>query len=154
MDSERPTDSEDLRCHRLFYEIYPTPTPGAANSENERFEMVLHFAVERRREPDDPESRRAFSVLMSLAEVLIQSVNSYAPYRLDMPAAYYTLHPSGRSAPPLLTRTISLVFSGIVPNKIPDRPGILAHLTAVLALQGVPPLQNAGARNASDGDRQ
>ena len=145
MDLERTIRSEDLHGWRLFYEIYPMPISGAADTQNEWFEIVLHIEVEEHRALDHPESHRASSILTSLADLLIQSAKSYAPFGLEMPASYYTLHPpgSGHPAPPLLARTISLVFSEIAPNEIHDGLGILARLKLELALLGVPHLQSA-----------
>lgn len=148
MDLERKINPQDPSGRRMFYEVFPMPITIAAYMDEQWFEIALHIEVEGPRARDHPESRRAFSILTSLADLLIQSVRPYAPYNLEMPPCYYTLHPveSGHPASPRLARTLSLVFTDISPNRVHDGLGILARLESELAFLGVPHLQNASGR--------
>lgn len=137
---------EDFGRLRVFYEIYPDLTLQVENAAGTWFEIALHIEVEEHRPPDHPKSREAFSVLMEVADRLVECVKSHVPYGLEMPMAYHTLHPraAGRPAPPRLARTISLVFSDIGPYTLHAEPQILARLRAELAHLGIPRLERAG----------
>jgi len=147
MQPDGPTLLEDIHRLQVSYEIYPDLTLQAEDVPGTWFEIALHIKVDEPHPPDHPESREAFSVLMGLADLLIQRVKPYAPYGLEMPPSYYTLLPlaSDRHASPRLARTISLVFSGVGPYTVHEQPNILTRLKAELAHLGVPHLHQASA---------
>ncbi len=140
MQLDGQTLLKDIRRLRVSYEVYPDLTLQVEDASGMWFEIALHIEVEEYRPADHLKSREEFSVLMGVAERLIQRVKSHAPYRLEMPGSYHTLHSPapGRPALPSLARTISLVFSDIGrPYTLHEEPGILARLRAELALLGI-----------------
>jgi hypothetical protein len=130
----------NLRHIPLFYEIYPELTPHAGDEPGTWFEIALHLGVEEYRPPDHPVSRERFSVLMELAEFLVQRLQPYAPYGLDMPTSYYTLNLPlpGNCTQPRLACTASLVFSDFGLDTDLAEPPILTQLKAELSLLGIP----------------
>ena len=133
---------EDIRRFLVFYEIFPERIPQAGDAPSSWCEIALHVEVEEHRPPEHPNSREALFVLIGLADLLIQRVQSHAPYQLDMSALYNSLHPppSGDFTQPRLARTISLVFPDITPYTHLEEPDILAQLRAELTLLGIPRL--------------
>jgi hypothetical protein len=133
----------DIQRFGIWYEIYPDLTL-QAEAPVSWFEIALHAEVDQHRPSGDPKSRESFSVLMSLADLLIERIQGHAPYRLDLSASYHSLRPNaaGLPAPPALSRTISLVFSDVGPYTILEEPPILRQLRAELGLLRIPRLDH------------
>lgn len=134
LDGERLR--EVLRRERVFYEIYPDLTWQPADWTLTWFELALHAETEYK-PPTSSGSREVFSVLMDLAEFLIQRIRSQAPYQVDLSASYYTLHPPGRGGEvsrTRLSRSHSLVFFDIDPYRRLEEPVLLTQLKAHLSL--------------------
>jgi len=133
---------ESLRRFRVFYEIHPELALQAEDAPASWFEIALHAEGEECRSPDHPKSREAFSVLMDLADFLVQRLGAHAPYALDISASYQTLHPpaSGDLTPPRLARTVSLVFSGVGPCTRLEEPRMLTQLRDELSRLDIPRL--------------
>ncbi len=122
---------QDLQCYRLFYEVYPSVAEGNVNGE--WFEVALHLEVAERRPHSHPENQRASLLLIEVADYLVQRVKAHAPFALDMPPCYYTLHPN-----PLRTAlTLSLVFSNARPHTAKAEPAMLTQLRAELEHLGI-----------------
>ena len=131
---------EDVRRLRVCYEVYPEIPLEAADEHGGWFEIALHAQVEEPHPSDHPDSSEVFSALMRLADVLIQRIQSHAPYGLELSPSYHTLHPpeSGDSSQVRLSRTISLVFSDVAPYTQIEEPRILTQLKAELRLLSIP----------------
>ena len=95
----------------VFYGIYPDPTLQLKSAPATWFEVALHAEMTEYRPPEHPESREAFSVLMDLADYLIQRIQSHAPYGLEISDSYYLLLSTApEGGRPRLARTVSLIF--------------------------------------------
>ncbi len=116
---------EELQGFRLFYEVYP--------SVGEWFEVALHLEVTERRPHSHPESQKASLLLIEVADHLVQRVKSHAPFALEMPPCYYTLHPN----PVRTALTLSLVFSDARRHSGMGEPALLTQLRAELEQLGI-----------------
>jgi hypothetical protein len=138
--SESQALREDVRRLRVCYEVYPEIPLDAADEHGGWFEIALHAQVAEPHPSDHPNSREVFSTLMRLAEVLIQRIQSHAPYGLDLSPSYHTLHApeGGDFSQTRLSKTVSLVFSNLAPRTHLEEPRILTQIQAELRLLDVP----------------
>ena len=122
----------------VFYEIYPDLTLEATDTPDAWFEIALHSESEEYRPSDHPKRREAVSVLMGVADQLVERAKSHVPYRLEMPVSYHTLCPNEGSNQPGIALTVSLIFSDAGPYTQCREPGLLTQLRDELALLGIP----------------
>jgi hypothetical protein len=134
---------ETLRRERVFYEIFLDLTWQPADMDLSWFEIALHAETEEYKPAGDPRSREAFSVLMDLAEFLIQQIQAHAPYEVDLSASYYTLHPPacGDFRRTRLSRSLSLVFFNVAPYRKAEEPVLLTEIQTHLSLLGISRLE-------------
>jgi hypothetical protein len=128
------------RC-RIFCEVFPTLLECAEDGHERWFEIALHLEVGEHRPHDHPKNQKASLLLLGLADHLVQRVKSHAPFALDMPAAYYTLHPSSPEhgiPQPRMALSLSLVFRGLEPYSCRNEPALLTQLRKELELLGTP----------------
>ena len=130
---------EVLRREHVFYEIFPDLTWQPADWPLTWFEIALHAETEEYQPPANPRSREVFSVLMDLADFLIQQIQSHAPYEVDLSASSYTLHPPacGDFSRTRLSRSVSLVFFNVAPYRKGEDPLLLTEITNHLSLLGI-----------------
>ena len=140
IDCQRLRDA--LRGERVFYEIVPDLTWQHADMDLSWFEIALHAETEKYGSSGDPRSREEFSVLMDLAELLIQKIQAHAPYDINLSASYHTLHPPacGDFRRTRLSRSLSLVFFNVLTHRKAEEPALLTELKTQLSLLGIPGL--------------
>ncbi|MBA2702659.1 MAG: hypothetical protein H0U60_02270 [Blastocatellia bacterium] len=133
---------EDTRRERVVYEIYPDLTWQPGDIPLSWFEIALLAEVEEYQPPGHPRSREVSSVLMELAEFLIQQIRSQVPPKVDL-SSCYTLHPLGCGdfSRPRLFLSLSLVFSDVVPYRKVEEPGLLTELKTQLSLLDISRLE-------------
>ena len=100
---------------------------------------ALRAGAEEYQPSGNPKCREVFSLLMDLAEFLIQRIHSQAPYEVDLSAPYYTLHPPacGDYRQTRLSRSLSLVFSNVAPYRKGEEPDLVREITNHLSLLGI-----------------
>lgn len=133
---------EVLRRERVFYEIFPDLTWQPADKGLSWFEIALHAESEEYEPAGEPRSREAFSVLMDLAELLIQKIQAHAPYEVTLSTSYYTLHPPacGDFRRSRLSRSLSLVFFNAPTYRKAEGPALLTEIKTQLSFLGIPRL--------------
>ncbi len=143
---------EALRLERVFYEIFSELTWYPSDSFLLWFEIALHAEADGYQPPNHPRSREVFSLLMELAEFLIQQMQSHAPYKVDLSASYYTLHPPacGDFRRTRLCRSLSLVFVNVTPYRKGEEPALLTEIMNHLSLLGIARLKADRFTEAGD----
>jgi len=130
---------EALRRERVFHEIFPDLAWQSPDMDLSWFEIALHAEAEEYKPSGDPRSREAFSVLMDLAELLIQKIQAHAPYEVNLSASYYTLHPPacGGFRRTRLSPALRLVFFNVLAYRKAEEPALPTELKTQLSLLGI-----------------
>lgn len=138
LDDQRVPQASPYRP--IFYEISPDLAFRPAAAPGFCFELALHAEMAEPLPPGHPKLGELLSVLIGVADLLIQRTQTHAPYELDLSASHYTLHPppTGGTARPGLSRTIRLVFSGVTPAAAHGEPPLLTRIRKELRLCHIP----------------
>lgn len=138
LDSERRPIAADVRRHRVFYEMYPSPPEAVEERGEQWLEIALHAEVGEQLRRDHPETHQASLLLIGIADYLVQRVQCQARFALELPASYFTILPAGPAEQtPRIALTLSVVFSRMEPTTPEKELALRMQVREELASLGV-----------------